>query len=397
MRVAIAPVAGAADARAAGCDRSRSTEDSNLKLRDLSRPWARARGLGGAALLCALVLGACGEPEAALEPGRTQFGFNEDPGPGSFELQATLAMPVRRFPVPWSSVQADPERWVWTRFDARYERALSLGLRPLLVAIGAPCWARATGPACEPGSAGVPAAGLEPQWAEYVRRLAGRYPRALGVEVWNEPNITSLFPPAPDPVRFTTLLQAAHAAVKSADPEMPVISGGLFPSAVSGSFATADSEFLEAMLAAGAAESLDGIGAHPYPTGDGTGAISSEYRLVNMELALARLRSVRDEHGDDSIPIWITEMGLSTESAAGFPAAAAEAEQSELLLEMIETVDASPDVPVALVHRLTDVEPGSSPSSLEQVESGFGVFRSDGSPKPAACELSQVFGGTLEC
>ena len=339
------------------------------------------------ALLLAASVSGCGAGSDAPD---AEFGFNEDVVPGSLELQAELGMPVRRLKVPWSAVEEQRGRWRFARFDALYAEMRADELEPLILAVGAPCW---TGSAGEPCT-GVPSPAFDREWSEYVRRLAVHYPDAVGIEIWNEQNAARMFPPHPDPARYTELLNAAYRAVKSADPEMPVVSGGLLPNPTTHRYAVGDAEFLRGMYAAGA--TMDGIGAHPYPLTAVPGG-GSRYDLSAMEEGLERLRAVRDAAGESSTPIWITEMGLSTRPGVGFPPGLTESEQAVALLEMVRAAKEDPDVSLALVHRLVDARwtPGAGP--LARVESGFGVFRADGAPKPAACALSDEFGGALSC
>jgi hypothetical protein len=55
-----------------------------------------------------------------------------------------------------------------------------------------------------------------------------------------------------------------------------------------------------------------------------------------------------------------------------------------------------PDVRALIIHRLVDrpLEYGGPYATLE---SGFGVYHRDGTPKAAACSLSREFGGALAC
>jgi hypothetical protein len=347
-----------------------------------------------------LVVSACGDQDV---PSHKMFGFNEDPNPAGFALQRSLKMPVRRLSMPWGEAEPTPGQWDWSQFDAQYAGLIQAGLRPLIVVATAPCWAHKEVP-CNPAAAPDPS--FDPAWAEYVRRVAARYPAAIGIEVWNEPNIVPTFDPV-DPVRYTALLKEAYKAVKSVSRKTPVISGGLFASDKSGSYGMADGQFLAAMYAAGAKGSMDAIGAHPYPIVAGSTGSPPRYDPAGMEQALQRLRAARDAAGASSTPIWITETGVSTQQlVAGSPVGATPAQQADYLLAMVHDVEADPDVPVALIHRLVDL-PGTPtgpfpytqpvPGQGGSSESGFGVFTSDGSPKPAACALSREFHGSLSC
>jgi arabinogalactan endo-1,4-beta-galactosidase len=46
-------------------------------------------------------------------------------------------------------------------------------------------------------------------------------------QIWNEPNIPAFWPPQPYYKRYLSLLRAAHAAIKSADPAAKVVLAGL--------------------------------------------------------------------------------------------------------------------------------------------------------------------------
>jgi hypothetical protein len=352
------------------------------------------------AIATSALIGACGGDHEPADRQRlvheVAFGFNEDVAGRSFALQAELNMPVRRFSVPWSAVEPEPGRWTWSRYDAEYRSMRNQGLSPLLLAAGGPCWTAPAGISCSRGGLrGPPDSRYDSDWAEYVRRLTARYPDAVGVEIWNEPNILPYFEPHPDPARFTALLKAAYMAIKDVDPRMPVISGGLFASSRSGGFGIADARFLAAMYAAGARGYMDGIGAHPYPRTEG--GSGGAYSVPAMEEELDRLRAVRDLAGDSDTPIWVTEMGVSTASAPGFPPAVSEGTQGADLLAMVRRVREDRDVRVALIHRLIDAPYNPAGGPIGLVESGFGVFRQGGTPKPAACELSHEFRGGLSC
>jgi hypothetical protein len=333
--------------------------------------------------------------ESAQQPNPrgVAFGFTEDRGQPTYRQQAETGAPIRRFKVSWSDVEPVRGHWNWSMYDAHYRQMQDAGLRPLLLAIGGPCWTR-PGPRCSPGP---PDPSFDAEWSEYVRRLVERYPAAVGVEVWNEPNIVPMFPPRPDPLRFTALLTEAYEAVKDVRPKLPVILGGLLATSRSGAYGIADSRFLAGMLAAGAGDAMDAIGAHPYPRTRGYESGPLRYDLASMDGALDRLRAVRDAAGGGSIPIWITETGVSTASAPGFPSGATEPDQSRLLTAMVHAVRGEGDVQVMIIHRLADGPSVPSANPIAAVESGFGVFASSGRPKPAACALSRAFHGSLSC
>jgi hypothetical protein len=305
-------------------------------------------------------------------------------------LQKMTGAPLRRINIPWSTVQPTPGTWNWSTYDAEYQTALRGGLQPLIMLFTAPCWAR-PGTACSSTVTGPPAPAYQSYWVQFVRQATLRYPRAVGIEIWNEPNLDFMWTPIADGAGYAQLLKISYPAVKAVNPSMPVVSAGLDALDIPGrgTIGEGDKSYLTAMLSAGAGNYLDAIGLHPYPwQPDGTGwYVWSPISLANT---LDRDRAVRNSFGL-SKPFWITEIGESTATQTGFPPAVSPQQQRTDLVAMLQMAQAAPDVPVFIVHTIMDF------FSTNPVESGFGVFTYTGAAKPAACGLSAALGGTLHC
>jgi hypothetical protein len=188
------------------------------------------------------------------------------------------------------------------------------------------------------------------------------------------------FADQPDPVRYTELLKLAYQAVKSVQPEMPVLGGALAPDI--GQETTTEHwgmrSFLRGMYAAGAKGYMDGISLHPYPGGTSEGI---SYEAIDQVLA------VRDEYGDRS-PLWLSEIGVSS-TGVGFT----ENSQAALLSDVMPRMLRRPEVKGVYVHTLLD------PQSIERtnVEAGYGIMRAPGVPKPAFCSVATAFGAGQGC
>jgi hypothetical protein len=233
--------------------------------------------------------------------------------------------------------------------------------------------------------------------------LTTRYPAAIAIEVWNEPNLAYSFYPV-DPARYTQLLTKAYQTVKAVKPNLPVISAGLagIPGTDSGSGGWATQPFIEAMFRAGAASAMDGIGIHVYPSvPDSTGVY--RWDPAGFEPILDVVRTARRNAGANQ-PLWITEVGESTETAPLWPAPVTPEQQAADLITMINTAKADPDVAAMMLHAVDDAPAfwGTFWGGA-YTNNGFGVFRSTDvfneatEPKPAACAISQMFGGSLRC
>jgi hypothetical protein len=345
-----------------------------------------------AIVLCAIVPSA----SARVHGREVTLGFDESIDPNNDGLQTQIGARIRRIGVGWNTVQPSQGTWNWQSVDEQYASLRAKRLRPLFVPQVAPCWAHPSHPCLIETDDTPPDPAFDGAWAEFNRRLAARYKHLAGIEVWNEPNFSAEFRPAPDPVRYTAMLRAAYPAIKSARPHLPVITGGLFASPVSGPEGMADGDFLKKIYKAGAKHYMDGIGFHPYPVAGGYDGTPGRYEANQVEVNLARIRAARQRFHDTKTPIWITETGESTQTQPGSPPAASEAQQAADLKTILRALKRDGDVKVVIIHRMID-RPLTLGGLYSLVEAGFGVFRVNGTPKPAACVLSRAFHGSLVC
>ncbi len=92
-------------------------------------------------------------------------------------------------------------------------------------------------------------------------------------------------------------------------------------------------------------------------------------------------------------PLFIGETGYSTTQGAGAGTAAAENNQ-DAYLRAIEWADRAAGLPLAGVWTLNDFTPAAMPAAVTDPgrEGGFGLYRTDGTPKPAAATVAALFG-----
>ena len=357
---------------------------SALRPADGHRPFAvlaapALRTLAPSALaLLALALAALAFAAPAARAAAT-FGFNETwQRGGDVALSAGLGATADRIFVAWGDVEPARDQYRWSRLDSLYANMSALRIRPVFVVTSAPAWTRGGD-----GNPGPPNAAYDDQWREFFRALAQRYPRALGIEVWNEANLARFWAPKSDPVRYVALLRQAYQSVKVVAPGMPVISSGLVGTDSPDAGGMSDVNFLQAIYDAGAKPYMDAIGEHPYP-GSGPTTWSLRFKLD-------RIRRIRNAEGDRGKPIWVTETGISTAGDGLSHPRVTESVQAERLADLRCALYAMTDVPVVLFFRLID------PTTVfGSWEDGLGVYRRDLTPKPAAAAV-RAFDAATDC
>ena len=275
-----------------------------------------------------------------------------------------------RVDVDWSHIEAQRGAYDWTATDRVIAAATARHLTVLGLIAYTPAWARAAGttdkqPPLDPAD-----------FARFAGDAATRY-RTRGVrawEVWNEPNLARFWAPRPDALAYTTLLVAASQAIRQADPSSTVITGGLSPAVNARDRSEiAPERFLRAMLDAGAGDSFDAVGAHPYsypalPSDETTSSWNSFQRLPLLRAQLERV-------GMSDRPIWITEIGAPTGTSTR---AVDEKRQAEIVVDAIHAARRLPWIERVFVFNERDSAP-----DLSDAEVNFGLRRFDDTPKPA--------------
>jgi len=149
----------------------------------------------------------------------------------------------------------------WNHTNQVINAAGAKGLRVLFSVVTSP-------PCTHPWTADVHAPPDDPNvFAAFVGELASRYAgRGIAIEIWNEQNISREWVSNPqriDAARYTQMLAASYAKIKSIDPNIIVISGALAPTGWNdGSNAVDDFTYLDQMKAAGANKYMDCVGTH---------------------------------------------------------------------------------------------------------------------------------------
>jgi hypothetical protein len=337
-------------------------------------------------VLCAFGAAAagCGSSPAAVPHVHRHIalvGFNDNSvAQGLVSPAADAALTAQtganavRVTLDWASVERVPGRFDFSWADALYQAMSARHVRILWIPMFAPRWA--AGLQCPPWPLvchAPPTPAHDGDWRAFITRLAERYPRSAGIEVWNEPNLVTFWQPRPSPARYEELLAEAYAAVKRVAPSLPVVSGGLGDGPPQRAGDIPLHGYLQSMLADGAASHMDALGIHPYPAGSDESAFIA---------AMRDAQSLLSQYGRPRLPVWITEIGLTTTGPEGVSPST----QASVLRDLYRRAEALPDVHAIFFHTLLD-----PPGPLSNPEVGYGIFRSAGVPKPAAADVRRLF------
>jgi hypothetical protein len=278
----------------------------------------------------------------------------------------------------WSAIERSRGSYDWKPFDAVYQDMLARGIRPLWVLFEAPCWAQDKPPGCNPTRRYRPTRPHFDDFAHFAALAAKRYPEALGIEVWNEQNTRLFWGGKPKPKAYASMLKQVAPAIHAANPDIPVISGGLASSYKSGKRGLSTVKFLKKMYKKRAAAVVDAIGIHAYA--------KKPYRqdfLGALRIRLAKSQRVKRKRGEAHKPIWITETGISTTGKQAYTATQ-QASALARIYKLFRRIDGVP-IPVVIFHRFLDVRMAGF-----SAEAGYGVLNRDGKRKPAYCAVAEA-------
>lgn len=157
-------------------------------------------------------------------------------------------------------------------------------------------------------------------FGKIMGRLADRYQQITEWQVWNEQN-SERFWPKGNPEKFAPYLKAAYGAIKATNPAARVVLGGLAACASHSGIAVAPqfpfiawytnvspSDYLRRLIAAGGV--FDVVATHPY-TWDAGFRPKPFTPTAPFVVEVDKLRTVLDQAGLFSVPIWPTEYGFN--------------------------------------------------------------------------------------
>lgn len=219
----------------------------------------------------------------------------------------------------WAQVERQRDNFNWDPVDQTVATNTRAGMTTLPFLFGTPTWAAGLdGWYCEPEDCvRLPPRTDESrqEFAAFAAAAAHRYgpggtfwrqrpelrPMPIRIwQIWNEPNLSSFWGPAVDPISYGKLVEAAAPAIRSVDPDAQILLAGL-TGTKSNYKRTSSTRFLNELYALpGIMDAFDGIAVHPYS------------RTVRGTLAqVQQARRIADAHGDDA-SLWVTELGWAS-------------------------------------------------------------------------------------
>jgi beta-xylosidase len=254
------------------------------------------------------------------------------------------------------------------------------GLEPLVYVVGTPPFASSAPPGPNP-----PHDNWGPkdnaQYADFVEKLAKRYPDVKYWQIWNEPNLPSFWALKEDPAAFATLAKDAAEILHRDIPDRKLVLAGMANYSqmpLRGGF------MLEDLLKAGVQRDYDVMAYHPYtdtPEGDSPGdaqGFIKEVPNVNRTLRNAGVRA-----------IWATEFGWSTYTGEKVQQPIiSETTQADYILRRIALMMRQ-DFDRVFYFALTDLD-----FRVQRREQHYGLLDVQGNPKPAYTALKYFLATT---
>jgi beta-xylosidase len=183
------------------------------------------------------------------------------------------------------------------------------------------------------------------------------------VVLWNEPNNLSHwnFKLDPDWSRFSDMVKQASRAIRSVNPDLPIVLGGV---------SSCDCDFLRNMAAQGVMQYVDAVGVHGFPL---------DWNHWQIDEWPSRIREAREVSGK---PVWVTEVGVSSFGAEEVQVFGME-RTLDLISDSAERVhwyslfDLPPTWPAETRHKEAE-------GSAYYRHYYLGLVKADGAPKLAA-------------
>jgi hypothetical protein len=279
------------------------------------------RGLA-AALLGGVLLALPAPGAAAAAPSKCLTDGSSWKGRSILPELSRLGVRVWASALPWANVAlsrptdaadpADPAyRWP-AGLDAALDRAVVLGIEPVLYVNTTPAWANGGRP-----SEWAPTDAAD--YAAFMVAAVHRYPQVRRWQVISEPGKGANFQPqggrgTTAPRRYAEILDAAYAAMHAARPDVVVIGANLHPAGNDDARSTAPTTFLRYLrLPDGTRPRMDLFGVNPYSERRPRLADPQVGKRIDLNDLDWLLRRLDEAYPSRRMRLFIGEFGWQTE------------------------------------------------------------------------------------
>lgn len=258
----------------------------------------------------------------------------------------------------WPSVESSPSQFDFSEYDLLVQALEERCMGALFILdYGNPLYY--DGPGGFNDKWGPHKAATRAAYARFALAAARHFSGCqVRLEVWNEPNISQFWAPAPNPVNYGLLAYETYRAVKSEITNIPIVVG-----ATSG----CDAAFLDQVLDVSGLANVDAVSVHPYRS-------SAPETFVQDRLLVQDVLKRKTGRGD--IPLYSGEWGYPSTMFGGRNDAAWR-KQAAYAIRLI-LINILNGVPKTVWYDLKD--DGSDPQNLEH---NFGLLTENSTAKPA--------------
>ncbi|MGV8927550.1 MAG: cellulase family glycosylhydrolase [Ewingella sp.] len=221
-------------------------------------------------------------------------------------------------------------------------------------------------------------------FADYAKWVAARYKGKVPYyEVWNEWTVgTGMkgkgdIPPSDV---YLQLVKATSIAIKSVDPTAKVLAGSLNPISTNGRrLNISDTVWFNQLIKEGILNYIDGISIHPYSF------LNPDKSLRNPELNIQKIddfyNKIKPKNNKD-IPIYITEMGVSTHAGLG---GVSQEQAADFIVKYTILAKSKPYIKGVWWYDLRD-----DGTDSDNQEHNFGFYDNSFNPKQAALAFTNM-------
>jgi GH35 family endo-1,4-beta-xylanase len=282
----------------------------------------------------------------------------------------------------WGLMEPRPGVYDWSASDSVMQNVAAAGLTPAVQFASVPSW-MSSDQNRPPIYSNAQISAWQQFLANFLRRYGSHgtfwaahpslpFHPVTSIEVWNEPNLKLFWGGTPSPRDYLGLLNISKAAIRSVDPNVQIVFGGLFPFPRP-QYGMKAKKFLNKFFRyKGAKKSFNVLSMHPY-------SYTPKLLLPTLRIFRKNLNS----HHSAKKPIWITELGWATSGHdwAISPFRATEAQQAQYLTQSFnKLLKARGELRLQRIFwQIWRDHP--DPDSSWFLE--MGLLRADGSPKPA--------------